>query len=155
MNKQCGKRGGRTVIHVRHLPRLPIGNVGIEGTSTLKHYPPPETSNTMDTRRWRAINDPNNNNTGVNLKKNQNNKSVTRPTNKQCGTEVDVLPFMFVTSPVCHLEMSALNAAVFINTTHHPKRRKQWTRKGEGQEMINQTANTAGGELKINQKTNQ
>jgi hypothetical protein len=27
---------------------------------------------------------------------------------------------MFVTSPVCHLEMSALNSAVFINTTHHP-----------------------------------
>ena len=31
-------RGGRTFSHGRHLPRLPLGNVGIEGTSTIKHY---------------------------------------------------------------------------------------------------------------------
>ena len=36
-------RGGRTGIHVRHLPRLPLGNVCIEGTSIIKHYPSPET----------------------------------------------------------------------------------------------------------------
>ena len=36
-------RGGRTGIHARHLPRLPLGKVGIEGTSSIKHYPPPET----------------------------------------------------------------------------------------------------------------
>jgi hypothetical protein len=40
--------------------------------------------------------------------------------NKQCGTEVDVLFDMAVTCPVFHLEMSALKAAAFINTTHHP-----------------------------------
>ena len=38
-----GNRGGRTLIHGRHPPRLPLGNVGIEGTSLCKHYPPPET----------------------------------------------------------------------------------------------------------------
>jgi len=35
-------KGGRTVFHGRHLPRFPLGNVGIEVTSTFKHYPPPE-----------------------------------------------------------------------------------------------------------------
>ena len=72
--------------------------------------------------------------------------------NKQCGTEVDVLLFMFPTFPVSHLEMSALKAPVSRNTTHHPKRRKQWTRKGGWQEMMPKTTNTAGGAGKINQK---
>jgi len=31
-----------------------------------------------------------------------------------------------------HLEASALKAPALINPTHHPKRRKQWTRKGGG-----------------------
>ena len=35
--------GGRTLLHGRHLPRLPLGNVGIEVSSIFKHYPPPET----------------------------------------------------------------------------------------------------------------
>ena len=33
-------RGRRTVPHHRHLPRLPLRNVGIEGISILKHYQP-------------------------------------------------------------------------------------------------------------------
>jgi hypothetical protein len=38
-NEQTGwHRGGRTAIHLRHLPRLPLGNVGIEFISTPKHY---------------------------------------------------------------------------------------------------------------------
>ena len=41
--------------------------------------------------------------------------------NKKCRTAVDVLYSMVVTCPVCHLEMSALNAAAPVNTTHHPK----------------------------------
>jgi len=50
-------------------------------------------------------------------------KSATPSMNKQCGTAVDVLPFMFSTCPVCQLEMLALNAAALENTTHHPKNR--------------------------------
>ena len=46
-----GNRGGRTGLHGRHLPRLPLGNVGIEGTNRSKHYPPPETSKTMGTKK--------------------------------------------------------------------------------------------------------
>ena len=51
MNKQGGNSGGRTGLHGRHLPRLPLGNVGIEGSSISKHYPSPETSKTMDTKK--------------------------------------------------------------------------------------------------------
>jgi len=43
-NEQVARnRGGRTGRHARHLPRLPLGNIGIECTSTTKHYTPPET----------------------------------------------------------------------------------------------------------------
>ena len=52
-------RGGRTLKHVRHLPRLPFGNVGIEGTSPIKHYPPPERREQWTRKRWRAGNDAN------------------------------------------------------------------------------------------------
>jgi len=100
-------RGERTAFHVRYLPRLPLGNVGIECSSMRKHY----------TQR------------GEFYKNKSNNKSVTPASmNKKCGTEVDVLLVIFVACPVCHLEMSALNAPASLNTTHPPKRRKQWTR---------------------------
>tara|TARA_B110000090_G_C13225010_1_gene386338 strand:- start:70 stop:276 length:207 start_codon:yes stop_codon:yes gene_type:complete len=66
-------------------------------------------------------------------------------------TEVDVLAYMFVTIPVSHLEMSALKAAALLNTTHHPKRRKQWARKGGCQEMMPKATNTEKG---TNQTTN-
>jgi hypothetical protein len=67
-------------MHHRHLPQIPLGNVGIEGSSTLEHYPT-ETQKTMDTKGERARNDKKNNTTGVNLKKSKN-KSVT-PSNEQ------------------------------------------------------------------------
>ena len=70
---------------------------------------------------------------------------------KQCGTEVDVLSDMDCTFPVSHLEMSALKAPADRNTTHHPKRQKQWAPKGGGQEGM-QKQQTARGELKKKSK---
>ena len=66
----------------------------------------------MDTKRWRARKDAKQQTAGGELKRKQNNKSVT-PSNEQTvvETEVDVLEFMDVTCPVFHLEMSALKAA--------------------------------------------
>ena len=58
---------------------------------------------------------------------------------------------VWVTFATFHLEMSALKAAAAANTTHHPKRRKQWTQKRWRQERMQNTTNSRGGELKINQ----
>ena len=100
--------------------------------------------------RWRARKDAKQQTAGGELKRNQKNKSVT-PSNEtnSVETEVDVLYRMSVTSPVSHLEMSALKAAAFLNTTHHPKRRKEWAGKVEGKKGCKK--HTAGGELKRNQ----
>jgi hypothetical protein len=67
-------------------------------------------------------------------------------------TEVDVLPYMSVTCPISHLEMSALKAPAPANTTHHPKRSKQWARRG-GWARNDADNNKHRSELKINQKT--
>jgi len=54
--------------------------------------------------------------------------------NNKVKQEVDVLSFMYVTYPVSHLEMSALNAAANRNTTHHPNVENNGHEKGGGQE---------------------
>ena len=64
--------------------------------------------------------------------------------NKQWGTEVDVLPYMSVTCPVSHLEMSALKAAAPSNTTHHPNVENNGHERCGGEERMPKYNNKHG-----------
>jgi hypothetical protein len=75
--------------------------------------------------------------------------------NNKVKQEVDVLSFMYVTFPVSHLEMSALNAAANRNTTHHPNVENNGREKVEGKKGCQTTNKQQGGELKEIKETNQ
>ena len=66
--------------------------------------------------------------------------------------ELDVLELMSVACPVSHLKMSALKAAAPSNTTQHPNVVNNEHEKVEGTRKDAKNQQTAGNELKMNQK---
>jgi hypothetical protein len=100
IHEQVGNGGNRTFSHVRHLPRFPLGNIGIKGSSTSKRCT--TTRNGQHNRHMVSEK--------IEIKKQIKCQSTnqSRPFVIKWGTEVDVLVVMKITWDTFHFEISAL-----------------------------------------------
>ena len=57
MKLKVRNRGRHTLLHEHHLPRVPLGNVGIECICSLKHYSPPERRNGWQEKIYKKNNE--------------------------------------------------------------------------------------------------